>query len=436
MRLSLRKVVKFTTFLVALLLLNIWVSYNVNFWSFNNFEDRGKVLRDSSARGRDGDNGGAVPLETDRDRVGQEQDAAWNGVKSQRSFSNFAVSGNQRSAKAFSGPGTKDYFDIVQEAGLQNRPAAVKPFDNGSNLLLRSSVPNAMRNENADARIRSRPLSQPKSDTQTALKDIFISVKTTAKYHASRIRLIQKTWYALARDETYFFTDGNDKELGRDLGGHLINTNCSTGHSRRALSCKMAVEMDFYMASRKRWFCHLDDDVYLNVPRLLELLQKYNHKQDWYLGKPSLKHPLEVIDRDNPGMKLTFWFATGGAGFCISRSLALKMAPYASGGRFMTTAEQIRLPDDCTIGYIIEHLLKQRLTIINLFHSHLEALWLIKRHQLEKQVTFSYSKYSGKLNVLNVDGFDVEEDPTRLKSVHCLLFPTFRECETLPRHDE
>ena len=24
-----------------------------------------------------------------------------------------------------------------------------------------------------------------------------------------------------------------------------------------------------------------------------------------------------------------------------------------SGGRFMTTAEQIRLPDDCTIGYII-----------------------------------------------------------------------------------
>ena len=25
-----------------------------------------------------------------------------------------------------------------------------------------------------------------------------------------------------------------------------------------------------------------------------------------------------------------FWFATGGAGFCISRTLALKMAPYAS----------------------------------------------------------------------------------------------------------
>lgn len=137
-----------------------------------------------------------------------------------------------------------------------------------------------------------------------------------------------------------------------------------------------------------RWFCHMDDDVYLNVPKLVEMLKKYNYKEDWYLGKPSLKHPLEVVDRDNPGvcsfrstfsglfkllllislatlylvdslfyfylkylayssyfymshllmfffvsvhfqMKLTFWFATGGAGFCISRSLALKMAPYA-----------------------------------------------------------------------------------------------------------
>lgn len=27
--------------------------------------------------------------------------------------------------------------------------------------------------------------------------------------------------------------------------------------------------------------------------------------------------------------KIAFWFATGGAGFCISRSLALKMVPYA-----------------------------------------------------------------------------------------------------------
>ncbi|RUS88995.1 hypothetical protein EGW08_003242 [Elysia chlorotica] len=423
MRFSLRKVVKCTAFLCSFLLLNIWVSYNVNFWSFNNFEDRGKVLQNSVARGRDGDNGGAVPLGTNSDRVRRGADSDfWSNAQPQRSISDLSVSKNQRSAKSYQG--NRDQPD--NDRGL----LAVKSQNMGINLLHPETV-------KADRKTpRKVGLIGANKESPTSLQDIFISVKTTSKYHDSRIRLIQKTWYALARDETYFFTDGDDKQLNKDLGGHLINTNCTIGHSRRALSCKMAVEIDFYMASRKRWFCHLDDDVYLNVPSLLSLLQKYNHKQDWYLGKPSLRYPLEVVDRENPGMKLAFWFATGGAGFCISRSLALKMAPYASGGRFMTTAEQIRLPDDCTIGYIIEHLLKQHLTVIDLFHSHLEALYLIKRHQLEKQVTFSYSKYSGKLNVLDIDGFDIDQDPTRLKSLHCILFPTFHECQGFPGKDK
>lgn len=33
-----------------------------------------------------------------------------------------------------------------------------------------------------------------------------------------------------------------------------------------------------------------------------------------------------------------------------------------------------------------EHLLKHKLTVVEEFHSHLEALWLIKPHQLQKQV--------------------------------------------------
>lgn len=43
-------------------------------------------------------------------------------------------------------------------------------------------------------------------------------------------------------------------------------------------------------------------------------------------------------------------------------------------GNFISTAEKIRLPDDCTIGYIIEALLEVRLTHTHLFHSHLENL--------------------------------------------------------------
>lgn len=258
---------------------------------------------------------------------------------------------------------------------------------------------------------------------RTELSDIFIAVKTTKKYHDRRLKLLINTWIGQAREETYIFTDDNDKLDIPD--GHLINTNCSNTHYRIALSCKMAVEYDFFMLTGKRWFCHLDDDTYLNVPGLVKLLQSYNHTDDWYLGRPSLRHPIEVMKRSNPEQKIAFWFATGGAGFCISRSLALKMMPHASGGRFMTTSDMIRLPDDCTIGFIINNLLQKELTIIDRFHSHLEALWFVRN--LQDQLTFSYSD----TNIVHIDGFPKKQDPSRLYSIHCMLFPTADICDTL-----
>ena len=51
-----------------------------------------------------------------------------------------------------------------------------------------------------------------------------------------------------------------------------------------------------------RWFCHVDDDTYVNIPQLVNLLQEYNHSKEWYLGKPSLSHPIEIRDPDRPGV--------------------------------------------------------------------------------------------------------------------------------------
>ncbi|XP_046579041.1 fringe glycosyltransferase-like [Haliotis rubra] len=222
------------------------------------------------------------------------------------------------------------------------------------------------------------------------------------------------------------------KKLQEQTGGHVINTKCPSTHDKNALCCKMASEYDAYLDSNKRWFCHFDDDNYVNIPLLLKLLQGYNHTQDWYLGKPSLKHPWEITDRDNPQQKLVFWFATGGAGFCISKGLALKMMPHASGGRLMTVGKKTRLPDDCTVGFIINYLLKTDLTIISGLHSHLEALMHIRSNDLPKQITISYSQYNDKMNVISLPGFSEQEDPTRFLSFHCHLFPTFRECKHMP----
>ncbi|XP_024128733.1 beta-1,3-N-acetylglucosaminyltransferase lunatic fringe [Oryzias melastigma] len=264
-----------------------------------------------------------------------------------------------------------------------------------------------------------------------SVEDVFIAVKTTKKFHQSRLKLLLDTWISRNAQQTYVFTDGEDEELKKKIGSHAVNTNCSAAHSRQALSCKMAVEYDKFIESGKKWFCHVDDDNYVNARALVKHLSQYQHTQDMYIGKPSLDRPIEATERlgDNKMKPVNFWFATGGAGFCVSRGLALKMSPWASGGHFMNTAEKIRLPDDCTIGYIIESVLGVHLTRSNLFHSHLENLQQVSRSEIHKQITLSYGMFENKSNIISLKGaFSVEEDPSRFKSVHCLLYPDTPWC--------
>lgn len=264
-----------------------------------------------------------------------------------------------------------------------------------------------------------------------AIDDVFIAVKTTRKYHRSRLELLIQTWISQARRQTYIFTDGEDKELQLKTGVNLINTNCSAAHTRQALCCKMSVEYDKFIESQKKWFCHVDDDNYVLLPGLLRLLSSYHHSQDVYLGRPSLDHPIEAPEKvkSNGLMSVQFWFATGGAGFCISRGLALKMSPWASLGNFISTAEKIRLPDDCTIGYIIEALLEVKLIHTPWFHSHLENLRKLPLETVLEQVTLSYGGFENRRNVVSVAGrFSLVEDPTRFKTVHCLLYPKTDWC--------
>ncbi|XP_077474461.1 beta-1,3-N-acetylglucosaminyltransferase lunatic fringe [Stigmatopora argus] len=273
------------------------------------------------------------------------------------------------------------------------------------------------------------PAAPPAEDIRQ--EDLFIAVKTTKKFHQSRLNLLLDTWISRSMQQTYVFTDGEDEELKGKMGIHAINTNCSAAHSRQALSCKMAVEYDRFIESGKKWFCHVDDDNYVNVRALLKQLSQYQHTQDVYIGKPSLDRPIEATERlgDNKLKPVNFWFATGGAGFCVSRGLALKMSPWASGGHFMNTAEKIRLPDDCAVGYIIESVLGVPLIRSNLFHSHLENLQQVSRAEIHKQITLSYGMFENKSNIINLKGaFSVEEDPSRFKSVHCLLYPDTPWC--------
>lgn len=150
--------------------------------------------------------------------------------------------------------------------------------------------------------------------------------------------------------------------------------------------------------------------------------------------------------------KVTFWFATGGAGFCVSRALALKMMPIAASGKFVAIGDKIRFPDDVTMGFLIgklvqhcshiatnanafcfffstEHILKVPLTVIDAFHSHLEPMEFIRPETFHDQVSFSYARMRNEWNVVKVDGgFDLKTDPKRIYSLHCYLYPFFSIC--------
>ena len=54
-----------------------------------------------------------------------------------------------------------------------------------------------------------------------------------------------------------------------------------------------AQRISFYF----RWFCHFDDDNYVNVEALVRTLENFDPEKDWYLGKTSIKDPIEVLDR-------------------------------------------------------------------------------------------------------------------------------------------
>jgi hypothetical protein len=277
------------------------------------------------------------------------------------------------------------------------------------------------------------------------LSTLFIGVTTTGRYHKSRLDPILKTWYPGLADRTWFFTDTPDPALAAAVGeSHLlVLPHCGSDHSRDALACKMEAQLAAFLESSASqsaepggqspaWFCHVDDDNYVNRRTLAGLLGRRNgHTEDWYLGKASVPEPLELplsASPASPSPVRRFWFATGGAGFCLSRHLAERMRPWIVDGRFRQLAKAIRLPDDVTLGYLVEVLLGGRLTHVAALHSHLEPLQGLGPQEMAAAITLSYGRYedTGAENVVEVEGEEGKEDRTRFRAVHCRLRPT--EC--------
>lgn len=73
-----------------------------------------------------------------------------------------------------------------------------------------------------------------------------------------------------------------------------------------------------------RWYCHFDDDNYVNIYKLLAELDRYDADTEGthhvYLGKGT-RGPARLKDviSGNEKSRVEFTFGTGGAGFCLTK---------------------------------------------------------------------------------------------------------------------
>jgi len=177
--------------------------------------------------------------------------------------------------------------------------------------------------------------------------------------------------------------------------------------------------------AKEKWFCHVDDDNYLNIPALLRLLTTFptSRGEQHYLGKSSITRPLDLLDRrQTPNVPVRFMFGTGGAGVCLSRSVVENLEERKLVSGFRSIGDVIRLPDDVTLGYLVETVLGVKLTPVASLHSHLEPLRRLGPKDLGDMVTASYSVYedTGERNTVQL-GQDSHKDPTGFLEIHRLL---------------
>ena len=68
----------------------------------------------------------------------------------------------------------------------------------------------------------------------------------------------------------------------------------------------MEKEFEYFLSSGRQWWCHFDDDNFVNVLALGQMLQKYDSDKPWYLGKTSTASPLKIMTMDRKVMGFVF----------------------------------------------------------------------------------------------------------------------------------
>ncbi|XP_065919467.1 beta-1,3-N-acetylglucosaminyltransferase radical fringe-like isoform X2 [Dysidea avara] len=276
------------------------------------------------------------------------------------------------------------------------------------------------------------------------LSNVYISVKTAPKHYDRRLSILKKTWFQKVNKEEFMIVSDYVNDSFTDLkqfedelteeGFHIVRAKCVLGHRVRDLCCKSGVEYEQfynYLETHKshgqqvQWYCHFDDDVYVNVKELSNLLSKYDQSKPYYVGR--FPRPGGV---SNVSQKM-FWYLAG-ATYCISLPLMMKLEKYFNGmDKFQNTCDVSGYPGDMTVGAIIELVLGYNVTHVDNMYTDLKN---ISTEALSKLITISFGSLDGIYTESKIDPqlrlFTDTEDPTRFLTYHCLLYKDTSWCNT------
>ena len=260
---------------------------------------------------------------------------------------------------------------------------------------------------------------------------IMYVIRTGSQFYETRLVHLLHTWVALVANDVFFVTDA---PLPNIPDNRSILTRVACGHDAHSLAtlcCKTA--HDFLLFRRVQsaydWFCHFDDDQYVHVDNLLKYLSTLDSNRSYYIGRNSWP---ETLKRSKEPFPYPFWFATLGAGVCLSKDLVQRLEPYTQQVHaFVDGCIRENYHDDIYLGFLISAYINVTLTRNRHFHSHLEDD-LFGNRQLflqtfTQQITFGFrlpDRYPDFLPRL----FEPDADPFRMRTLHCLLYPHATDC--------
>jgi hypothetical protein len=290
------------------------------------------------------------------------------------------------------------------------------------------------------SRVRQDQFEHSKRTTKG--RAVVFVVRTAEQFHQKRIGVLLDTWISRTQPyQVHVFSDTeDDKELLTALDkssvGFQFVSECSHNISyQMRLCCKTGKEQKFFVSlitqdtnSDLGWFCHVDDDMYINLKVLYSMLDRYRpHQEKVYFGRKTnhrLKTTSSLLPADDPRRQDRYYLMYGGF-YCMSRKLVQESAPYLSGSRVMqSTCRRAQENDDTSVGAVVNLVVDDVIVAHSrLIHHHVrtDPLGLIPAHILKEQIAISYGFGNRKVftdspNVVNISKphFTIKEDPTRL----------------------